>query len=137
MALLKGRLFRKATEPMKPLNPAKKKLMTTVAFNTSEKQHEEKPGPSSLDQGESKDYKKYVVRCVKKTESEHETIVTEDQEEIIRNAVKNTRQRQESVRINIGELVPEGEIKTSGITLNLVKGSKEVKLSLKYCPTDY
>ena len=76
------------------------------------------------------------MRCVKKTESEHETIVTEDQAEIIRNDVENTRPRQESIRINIGELVPECEIKTSDITLNRVKGS-EVELSHKYCPTDY
>ncbi|MEW8547865.1 MAG: hypothetical protein AB2693_30530, partial [Candidatus Thiodiazotropha sp.] len=137
ISLLKGRLFRKATEPIKPIAPQKRKREDTVRSEKvmSAPTQADKPGPSSVNETKKKDMKEFKVRCVKNDASEQETIVTEENEIIYRNVLTNKRQKKESVEIDLGELLPEGDINTGNIKLRLVKGS-EIELKLAYCPTD-
>ena len=122
VSLLKGRLFRKATEPTKPINPAKKKRDATVLDAPAV----ERPGPST---------KKFVVKCIKENESGHETVITENGDEIYKSCIINKRLKKEAVELNLGELIPDGLIKTSDIKLQVYKGSN-VELSVTYCPQD-
>ena len=53
--------------------------------------------------------------------SEEETVVTDGNEIIYRNALTNKRQKRESVVINLKELLPEGEVNTGNISFVLSK----------------
>ena len=121
VSLLKGRLFRKATGPTKPINPAKKRDATVLGAPTVER-----PGPSTG---------VFVVKCVGGSGSGREAVITENGDEIYKSCMVNKRLKKEAVELNLGELIPDGLIKTSDIKLQVYKGSK-VELSVTYCPKD-
>ena len=62
-------------------------------------------------------------------------MVEEDGEIIYENNISRKRQRKDSVTVNIGELIPEGNVHTSNIELRLSKEAL-VELKLKYSPED-
>ena len=75
------------------------------------------------------------MKCVKENESGHETVITKNGDEIYKSCIVNKRLKKEAVELNLGELIPYGQIKTSDIKLQVYKGSK-VELSVTYCPKD-
>ena len=131
ISLLKGRIFRKATEPVKPLAPQKRKHKLEHQA-TLDKANEAKRPCSKSER--TIVTKKFVVKC-RKDELSHETVVTEDQEEIFRNSLSAKRSMKNYVEVCLGDLVPDGLVKTSDIKLKLFNGS-DVRLSCEYSPTD-
>ena len=80
ISLLKGRLFRKATTPVKPLAPQKHKLKSTETLNMAS--DSKRP---CHNQG-----KKILIQCSqtdKEKTSEQETFIFEDGENIFKNSV--------------------------------------------------
>ncbi len=67
--------------------------------------------------------------------SEQKTVVEEDGEIIYENKVSRKRQKKDSVSVNIGDLIPEGNVHTSNIELCLSTDA-HVELKLKYRPDD-
>ena len=84
VSILKGRLFRKASEAIKPVPPQKRKQEDTVGsckvMGASIDTEVDKPGPSSVNQTDIKDVKEFVIRCVMDDASEQESVVTEGNE---------------------------------------------------------
>ena len=128
LSRLKGRLFRKSTEPQRPINPIKRpRISASPTFVST----------IPKDQPQIK-VKEFLVKCKRNEQdssSQQEVIVQEDGEEIYRNSVERKRQRKESMMVNIGELLPEGSVSISDIQLKLEKGA-EIKFKLKYSPQD-
>ena len=79
VSLLKSRLFRKATEPTKPINPAKKKRDATVLDAPAV----EKP-VRSFNQ-------KVCCEVCQGDDSGHETVITENGDEIYKSCIVNKR----------------------------------------------
>ena len=75
------------------------------------------------------------MKCVKEKDSGHETVITENGDEIYKSCIVNKRLKKEAVELNLSELIPDGQIKMSDIKLHVYKGSK-VELSVTYCPKD-
>ena len=91
-----------------------------------------------LVQEERKLFKELIIKCTKHDGekcSEQESVVEEVGEIIYENSISRTRQRKDSVTVNIGERIPEGNVRTSNIELRLSKEAM-VELKLKYRPED-
>ena len=52
-----------------------------------------------------------------------------------KNSISQRRKKESKMVVNVGDLVPEGNIKTTNVQLILSKGA-EVELNLKYCPSE-
>ena len=129
-----GRVIRKATTPAIPVAPKKQKV-------------DEKPENEDIGQkGEAVQVKKgYVilkrkkeikVTCesmIKEGSSESVTTVTENGEETYRDKVRRKKQKTGPVKIDMGDIIPDGSICASDISLQL-KGEGNVELTLTYCP---
>ena len=133
VSLLKGRLFRKATTPVKPLAPQKHKLKSTDTLNMASDSKR-----SCQSQG-----KKILIQCSrsdKEKSSEQETIIFEDGESIFKNSVLTAgglkrQKKDDSMIINVGDVFPEGRIDTGSIQLRLSTGGK-VEMEFTYLPAD-
>ena len=80
--------------------------------------------------------KEIKVTCesmIKEGSSEAVTTVTENGEETYRDKVRRKKQKTGPVKIDIGDIVPDGSIRASDISLQL-KGEGNVELILTYCP---
>ena len=80
--------------------------------------------------------KEIKVTCesmIKEGSSEAVTTVTENGEETYRDKVRRRKQKTGPVKIDIGDIVPDGSIRASDISLQL-KGEGNVELILTYCP---
>ena len=129
-----GGVIRKATTPSIPVAPKKQKV-------------DEKPENEDVGQkGEAVQVKKdnvilkrkneIKVTCesmIKEGSSESVTTVTENGEETYRDKVRRKKQTTGPVKIDMGDIVPDGSIQASDISLQL-KGEGNVELTLTYCP---
>ena len=129
-----GRVIRKATTPAIPVAPKKQKV-------------DEKPENEDIGQkGEAVQVKKDNVILKRKKEikvtcesminegsSESVTTVTENGEETYRDKVRRKKQKTVPVKVDMGDIIPDGSIRASDISLQL-KGEGNVELTLTYCP---
>ena len=129
-----GRVIRKATTPAIPVAPKKQKV--------DEKPENEDIGQKEIvievkqDNGTLRRKKEIKVTCesmIKEGSSESVTTVTENGEETYRDRVQRKKQKTGPVKIDMGDIVPDGSIRASDISLQL-KGEGNVELTLTYCP---
>lgn len=125
--LLKGRLFRKATVPQKPTAPLKRKSETSEDLTLKIKFPFKQMAPE----------KEILVKCTKKGDNnascEQETIVCENGDMIYKNSLCQKRQTKDTMVVKIGDLLPQGQVKTSSIELCISKEA-QVELKFKYKP---
>ena len=80
-----------------------------------------------------------LIKCSKNDvgdSSEQNTIASEDGENVFKNSVSQRCQKKDGAMVmNVGDLIPDGKVKTSDIKLSLAKDS-QVELKFKYIPTD-
>ena len=143
--ILKGRTYNKPTRPDKPKAPVKRKSeeMEGSAEASESKKCAEKDNQEQLKikmsfKRPAKEAKEYSVKCVKRNindGSEQEIRVNENGEEIYKNSISQRRKKESKMVVNVGDLVPEGNIKTTNVQLILSKGA-EVELNLKYWPSE-
>ena len=87
--------------------------------------------------------KKILIQCSrtdKEKTSEQETFIFEDGENIFKNSVLTAgglkrQKKDDSMIINVGDVVPEGKIDTGSIQLRLSTGGK-VEMEFTYLPAD-
>ena len=82
--------------------------------------------------------KEFTVKCSNQSNdssSEQKTVVEEGGEVIYENRISMKRQKKDTITIRIGDLIPEGNIRTSDIEMCLSRDA-QVQLQLKYCPDD-
>ena len=129
-----GGVIRKAITPAIPVAPKKQKV-------------DEKPENEDIGQkGEAVQVKKdnvilkrkkeIKVTCksmIKEGSSESVTTVTENGEETYRDRVRRKKQKTGPVKIDMGDIIPDGSICANDINLQL-KGEGNVELTLTYCP---
>ena len=70
---------------------------------------------------------------IKEGSSEAVTTVTENGEETYRDKVRRMEQKTGPVKIDMGDIIPDGSINANDINLQL-KGEGNVELTLTYCP---
>ena len=133
-SLLEGRLFRKSTNPAKPSCPKRK---TTEEKPTAlEDERKVKVMKIKEDEKGLTDLKEIKVECAlvkKEASSETVTKVTENGDEIYADKVTRKKQKVSQINVDIGNIVPEGSVRTSDILLQ-INGEGSVQLRLKYRP---
>ena len=80
-----------------------------------------------------KEIKVTSENMIKEGSSESVTTVTENGEETYRDKVRRKKQKTGPVKVDMGDIIPEGSIRASDISLQL-KGEGNVELTLTYCP---
>ena len=129
-----GRVIRKATTPDIPVAPKKQRV--------DEKLENEDIGQKGeavqvkRDNVILKRKKEIKVTCesmIKEGSSESVTTVTENGEETYRDKVRRKKQKTGPVKIDMGDIIPDGSINANDINLRL-KGEGNVDLTLTYCP---
>ena len=143
--ILEGRTYNKPTRPDKPKAPVKRKSeeMEGSAEASESKKSAERDNQEQLKirmpfKRSAKEAKEYSVKCVKRNindGSEQEIRGNENGEEIYKNSISQRRKKKSKMVVNVGDLVPEGNVKTINVQLILSKGA-EVELNLKYCPIE-
>ena len=127
-------MIRKATKPAIPVAPKKQKVDEKP--ENEDIRQKGKVVEVKKDNGTLRRKKEIKVTCesmIKEGSSESVTTVTENGEETYRDKVRRKKQKAGPVKIDIGDIVPDGSIRASDISLQL-KGEGNVELTITYCP---
>ena len=130
-----GRMIRKPTQPQVPVAPKKPRVDNNkTEFGVKSKSEAARVLPNK----NCTKVMEFTVKCSNQgndSSSEQKTVVEEGGEVIYENKISMKRQKKDSITIRIGDLIPEGNIRTSDIEMCLSRDA-QVQLQLKYRPDD-
>ncbi len=152
--IVKGRIVRMPTKPGALVAPKKPRLEPQPGPSTENSSAELLSPISPERAGQTEDtkdqaleaetiekvsaVKNFTITCSKKNgdkSCEQRTIIDEDGETIYEENVSKRRKKNDSVTLNLTDLIPEGKVATDDIGLCL-SGEGSVVLTLKYRPDD-
>ena len=133
-----GRVIRKATTPAIPVALKKQKVdEKPEKEDIGQKAEAVQVKKDNVTLKRKKEIKVTYESMIKEGSSESVTTVTENGEETYRDRVRRKKQKTGPVKIDMGDIIPDGSICANDINLQL-KGEGNVELTLTYCPeSDY